>query len=91
VSVKYEWDENKRLSNLEKHHLDFHDAMHVYGSEQKLTYCSRIGSEERFLAMAPVKGTLYCLVYMHRGMCIRVISLRKASRQERSRYEQDIE
>jgi len=32
VSMTFEWDERKRLSNLEKHGLDFFDVITVFES-----------------------------------------------------------
>ncbi|OGT34191.1 MAG: hypothetical protein A3C44_03055 [Gammaproteobacteria bacterium RIFCSPHIGHO2_02_FULL_39_13] len=31
-NYSFEWDENKRLSNLEKHNLDFFDAHELWDS-----------------------------------------------------------
>ena len=28
--MEFEWDENKRLSNIEKHRIDFIDAVGIY-------------------------------------------------------------
>jgi uncharacterized DUF497 family protein len=85
------WDEAKRESNLEKHGLDFKDAHLVYNDPEKLTYDSVRGSELRMLdlAFAVVKGRLLALIYTERGIDIRVISFRPASREEREQYEQD--
>jgi uncharacterized DUF497 family protein len=85
------WDETKRESNLEKHGLDFKDAHLVYNDPEKLTYDSRRGDERRMLdlAFAVVKGRLLALIYTERGIDIRVISFRPASREEREQYEQD--
>ena len=86
----FEWDEAKRRSNLKKHGLDFVDAHLVYDEPGKLTYESRRDDEFRLmdLAFVPVKGAILSLVYVERDDCVRVISFRKASREERRAYEQ---
>jgi uncharacterized DUF497 family protein len=86
----FAWDEKKRLSNLEKHGLDFVDASLVYDSPVKITVESRQRDEDRLMDMAMVKlaESVLVLVYTMRGEDIRVISFRRASRVERRFYEQ---
>jgi uncharacterized DUF497 family protein len=84
----YEWDERKRLANLEKHGLDFVDAHLVYENSEKITIQSEHLSEPRLqdLALVEVAGTVLSLVYVMRGKTVRVISFRRAGRRERSLY-----
>jgi uncharacterized protein len=79
----YEWDEDKRLKNFEKHGYDLADGELVYESPTKIT----VGSH-RPLDIAEVGGELITLTltYTLRGVAVRCISLRKASRKERSLY-----
>lgn len=86
----FEWDEEKQRSNLMKHGLDFEDAWLVFDQPGKLTYESSRENEHRLtdLAFVPSKGVILLLVYVERGDCVRVISFRKASREERRYYEQ---
>ncbi len=85
------WDENKRLSNLSKHGLDFRDAGLVYDNPDKLTYDASRAKEPRSmdLAFALIHGRLLALIYTLRGKNVRVISFRSASREEREQYEED--
>jgi len=64
----FAWDEKKRLSNLEKHGLDFVDASLVYDSPVKITVESRQGDEDRLMDMAMVKlaESVLVLVYTMR-------------------------
>lgn len=86
----YEWDENKRRANLEKHGLDFVIAYKIYESAIKITIPSSYQSEPRWIDIAQLDDELLVLtmVYTYRGNRIRIISLRKASRQERRLYDQ---
>lgn len=83
--MKYEWDENKRLSNLEKHGLDFDDADLVYESATKLTLPCTTESEDRWQDIAEIDGTLLVLslVYVYRLDVVRFISFRYANIKER--------
>jgi len=89
--MEYEWDENKRQSNLEKHGLDFVIAYKIHESLEKLTIPSHYPSEPRWIDIAPVGKELMVLtlVYTYREERVRVISLRKASIQERRLYNEN--
>ncbi len=84
----YEWDENKRLKNFEKHGYDLADGQLVYESPIKITVESNQPHERRWLDIAEVGGELVTLTlaYTLRGDAVRCISLRKSSRKERSLY-----
>ena len=86
--MEYEWDENKWQSNLEKHGLDFVIAYKIYESVEKLTMPSNYANESRWIDLAAVGEELIVLtlVYTYRKERVRVISLRKANRQERRLY-----
>ncbi len=83
------FDEAKRLSNLEKHGLDFADAALVFDAPDKITLESTRNGEDRKLdiALVEVVGVVLALVYVERFEDVRVISFRRASRAERMIYE----
>ena len=84
------WDERKREANVRKHGFDFADAHLVYDNPEKLTTKSIRNDEERKMdaAMVEMRGMIIALVYVARGVDVRAISFRRASRRERKRYEQ---
>ncbi|MEK6756401.1 MAG: BrnT family toxin [Bacteroidota bacterium] len=85
----YEWDERKRVSNLEKHGLDFYRAKRVYEADRKITIeTTKEGSRERrFLDIAEVESACVALVYTYRGESVRIISMRHARRKERRDFD----
>jgi uncharacterized DUF497 family protein len=87
--VRFTWDDAKRLSNLEKHDLDFADAALVYDSENKVTLPEIRRGEHRLvdIAMVEVLGRILLLAYVLRQDEVRVISFRVAHRKERRTYE----
>jgi len=90
--MHFEWDENKRLDNLEKHGIDFEDAERFFDSEPLCFEDRRVGySEERFVAFGAIAGRLIVTVYTLRESRIRIISMRKANARERRLYEQYIQ
>lgn len=84
----FDWDEAKRLSNLEKHDLDFIRAVLIYHNPEKLTVTQNTETEERFLDLAMLDGRLTALVYTYRNDKVRVISLRKARHPRETRMYQ---
>jgi uncharacterized DUF497 family protein len=71
--------------NLLKHGLDFADAHLVYENPNKITFESTRAKEFRLvdIALVEVAGVVLALVYVERDDDVRVISFRRASRQER--------
>jgi uncharacterized protein len=89
--IEYEWDEDKRLSNLERHGLDFRKAALVYENPGKLTLKSRYSHEPRLVDIAEVEGRAMVLVYTLRSEAVRCISFRYAKRRERRIYDEQRE
>jgi len=44
--IAFEWDENKRLSNLAKHGLDFVDAVVVFSDQHLIAAARTVDGEE---------------------------------------------
>jgi len=84
--MRYEWDERKRLANLEKHGLDFFDADVVFKSSHIITP-SFHSNEERFLAIGTFEGRFVTVIYTMRAGAIRIISFRRARHEERDTYQ----
>jgi uncharacterized protein len=82
------WDPDKRQTNLDKHGLDFIDAMMVLDSKYRLDVKSVRNLEHRTQAFAYVFDVLAVLtvVYVSRQNSMRIISFRPASEIERSTY-----
>lgn len=86
--MRYEWDERKREANLSKHGLDFVRADLVFEAASKATMdATRTQDREpRFADLAEVDGVVLKLVYTLRAGTVRCISLRPASKRERSAF-----
>jgi len=85
----YEWDEAKRLKNLEKHGIDLIRGVQVYEAECKVTLESHRSHENRWMDIAGIDGVIMVLslTYTRRKDTVRFISLRPASRKERRIYQ----
>lgn len=93
--MQFEWDEDKRRANIEKHDVDFTRAARVLKSPH-LTYPSPQGDEERRIAIGKLQppkarpehwsGPLIAVVYTRRESRYRIISARRARKDERQAY-----
>lgn len=87
-AVEFEWDPNKAASNLRKHRVRFAEAVTVFEDEAMLTMVDEQPREERFVALGfSSLGRILVVVYTTRRERIRIISARKATRNERAEYE----
>uniref|UniRef100_UPI003B51AB67 BrnT family toxin n=1 Tax=Roseovarius indicus TaxID=540747 RepID=UPI003B51AB67 len=82
----FEWDEDKRNLTLEKHGLDFLDAAEVFADDH-LILTARSEIEQRRIAIGPVNGVAIAVVFTMRGEIIRIITARRARRNEREAYD----
>ena len=85
----YQWSRDKAATNLRKHGVDFADAVSVFSDDLAITISDTRFDEERFVTLGlDAFGRALVVVYTLRGNEIRVISARKATRQERQQYEE---
>jgi uncharacterized DUF497 family protein len=81
----FEWDESKKRANLAKHHIDFRDAKRIFDGP----VFERIGrrhGEDRTFAVGLMEDIEIVVVYVMRGKRRRIISARRAHRNERQEY-----
>jgi uncharacterized DUF497 family protein len=84
----FEWDKNKRRYNIEKNGIDFIDAILIFDDQDRIEFeCLRNG-EVRFQTIGMVHDTALFLVYASRGRKKRIISVRRASKNERTAYDE---
>jgi uncharacterized protein len=90
LSIEFEWDEQKRLSNLQKHGIDFIKACQIFEGLTVDFEDNRYDYEEdRYIAVGETNGQILTVVYTYRGDAIRLISARQATRYERNLYYSD--
>nr|WP_114361384.1 BrnT family toxin [Ciceribacter lividus] len=82
---RFEWDENKRLRNIEKHGIDFEDAVLALALP-RVEYPSDRNGERRTVAICPDDLRLIAIVYTVRGDICRIISARVARPNEQREY-----
>jgi uncharacterized protein len=85
----FEWDDEKAKDNLEKHGIDFADAVTAFEDTMALTMPDPASEEEERLVTLGTDALerLLVIAYTWRDDRIRLISARKATRRERRQYE----
>ena len=88
--MKFEWDEAKNTLNIEKHGLDFADAKDIFQSPMLSILDTRYDyGEKRWIGIGLLRGRVVTVIFTELGReTTRIISLRKAVKRERIRYEQ---
>ncbi|MDX2211823.1 MAG: BrnT family toxin [Oculatellaceae cyanobacterium bins.114] len=88
--MAYQWNRDKAAVNLRKHGIDFADATSVFSDDLAITIPDERFDEERFVTIGvDAFGRVLVVVYTMRNDEIRIISARKATRQERQQYEEE--
>lgn len=89
--LRFEWDTRKNLENQRKHGVSFNEARSVFFDQQAVEfYDDEHGElEDRFLLLgvsAKLRILMVCHCLRQRGDTIRIISARKATRNEQHEY-----
>jgi uncharacterized protein len=85
--MDFEWDEEKRLTNLRKHGVDFVDVPSVFDTDVVTVEDDRYNyGEQRFVTFGLLNGREIAVVHTDDGNLIRIISARRATKHERRNY-----
>ena len=87
--MDFEWDEAKNEANMSKHGIDFDDAIGIF-NHRVLEHEDRRRDygELRTRVIGILGGRELVIVYTMRGEVRRIISARRARRDERRAYRQ---
>ena len=84
--MRFEFDKNKSKSNRLKHGIDFEDAQILWYDENRVIIPSNFVEERRFLLIAKLNNLVWSAIYTYRKDTIRIISVRKARKNEKEIY-----
>lgn len=88
----FEWDEAKNQSNLEKHGISFERASLIFDRPfLQFDDDRRDYGEIRRRGVGRIDGEEFAVIYTRRNGVVRIISARKARRNERREYRQVFE
>lgn len=81
-----EFDENKRLITIAKRNIDFLDMVEILLSSHVVLE-ARSEIEQRKIAVGILDGSYFAVIYTMRDETYRIITARKARRDEREKYQ----
>jgi uncharacterized DUF497 family protein len=82
----FEWDDAKRDDNIRKHRIDFADLPALFDGPFLLRSSIR-GAEHRLTAIGLLDGREVTVVFATRGAKRRIISARRARKDEREAFQ----
>lgn len=90
--IEFEWNPFKAISNIKKHNVSFEEAQSVFYDDFAVQFYDEENSktEDRFLMLGlsnESKLLLVCHCEKEEGNIIRIISARKATKNESKLYE----
>ena len=84
-----EWDPATARANVRRYGVDFTDAVAALEDDHALTIRDELTAvnEQRFLTLGrDGRGRTVVVAYTWRGSAVRIVSARRATRQERRQY-----
>lgn len=91
MKLTFEWHEEKAIENLEKHKVGFEEAKTVFNDPFLMTFNDHEHSsiEQRYVNIGiSSKGQTLIVIHTEREGTIRIISCRRATKNERRMYEE---
>jgi hypothetical protein len=90
--MDYQWDPVKAKTNIKKHGIEFADAVGVFDDPDAITLEDPDSEgEQRFISIGlDILGRIIVVAYTYQGDEVRLISARKATKQEVGIYEKRI-
>jgi len=85
--VEFEFDPLKSDANKKKHGLDFVEAQVLWRDPDLIEVPARTQDEPRRLVVGKIEATCWSAIITYRGDRIRIISVRRARREEIETYE----
>lgn len=84
---RFEFDENKSLTNLAKHGIDFVTAQQLWADPDLMEVQARSTDEPRSLVVGMIDGKFWSAVITYRRDVVRIISVRRSRPAEVQLYE----
>jgi uncharacterized protein len=85
--MEFEFDKNKSNSNKQKHGIDFNEAKDLWEDTDYVEIPVKTSDEPRFLIIGKISGKYWTGVITYRSENVRIISVRRARKEEIDIYE----
>ena len=86
--MEFEWDDAKNQINKTKHGIDFHTASYLWNDGNRVEIQASYPLENRSILIGKIDKKLWTVIFTRRGNTIRIISVRRARKQEAKLYGQ---
>ncbi|HEX2394746.1 MAG TPA: BrnT family toxin [Bacteroidales bacterium] len=83
----FEFDEQKSSANKLKHGIDFLEAQRIWDDPERVEIHARTSEEPRIMIIGRIGQSIWTGIYAIRNHNIRLISVRKARKDEKEIYE----
>jgi hypothetical protein len=87
--INFEYDEQKSISNLSKHGIDFETAQKLWMDELHIEVKLRFDDEPRFIIVGLIDDKYWTAVITYRAEMVRIISVRRSRKTEVALYESE--
>ena len=87
--LQFEFDDNKSKTNKEKHGIDFVEAQDLWNDEAGVIFDARSDDEKRYALVSKLDNKIWVMIFTLRGETVRIISVRRARKEEVRLYEQE--
>jgi hypothetical protein len=84
--VRFEFDPAKSTANKAKHGIDFVEAQKIWDDVNRLEIPARSTTEPRSQIIGRIQQTLWAAFVTYRHDTIRIISVRRARKEEDAQY-----
>ena len=90
-TISFIWDQQKAAENIRKHNISFEEAKTVFTdpNARMIFDPDHSNQEDRFILLgisSALRLLVVCHCYREKDMIIRIISARKATKQEQDQY-----
>jgi len=84
--MTFEFDPDKSQSNKRKHGIDFREAQQLWTDPNRVEFVAQFKDEERYGIIAALEEKVWCGICTIRDGKIRIISVRRARKNEEKIY-----
>ena len=85
--MEFEFDRRKSQTNKKKHGIDFVEAQALWKDPDRIEIPAVTIDERRFIVIGKISDRHWSTIITYRGVKIRIISVRRARREEIEIYE----
>ena len=85
--IKFEFDPEKSVANLEKHGIDFVQAQAIWEDADYIEIPFKTDDEMRYIVIGMIEEKVWSGIITYRGESVRIISVRRSRKEEIAIYE----